>query len=124
MDKVSKSHEDYLEAIVMLGGDTDSPVRAVDVAEKLSVSKAAVNRAVSLLKEKGYLDQPYYGDITLTEKGSAYGKRVLDKHDTLTAFLRDHVGIDAQTAEKEACLMEHSISDESFVKWVAFIRSL
>lgn len=124
MDRVSKSLEDYLEAIVMLGGDVDSPVRAVDIAEKLGVSKAAVSRAVSSLKEKGYLNQPYYGDITLTEKGSVYGKSVLNKHDTLTAFLRDQVGIDERTAEEEACIMEHAISDESFEKWVTFIEGL
>ena len=46
MEKISKSHEDYLEAIVMLGG-ASSPVRAVDVAAKLGVSKASVSKAIS-----------------------------------------------------------------------------
>lgn len=64
--KVSKSHEDYLEAIVELGGSTEQAVRSVDIAKKMGVSKASVNKALSLLKEKGFLDQPYYGDATLT----------------------------------------------------------
>ena len=68
MEKVSMSHEDYLEAIVMLGGSTTSPVRSVDVATKLGVSKASVSKAISLLKDQGLVDQPYYGDITLTEE--------------------------------------------------------
>lgn len=67
MVKTSMSHEDYLEAIVMLGGTTDAPVRSVDVANKLGVSKASVNKAISALKEQELVVQPHYGDITLTE---------------------------------------------------------
>ena len=43
MEKVSMSHEDYLEAIVMLGGSDTQSVRSVDVATKLGVSKASVS---------------------------------------------------------------------------------
>ena len=68
-NKVTESHEDYLEAVVMLGGTDKIAVRPVDVANKLGVSKASVNKAVSVLKEAGMLDQPYYGDITLTQDG-------------------------------------------------------
>ena len=50
------SHEDYLEAIVMLGGTTEVSVRSVDIATKLDVSKASVNKAISSLKEKGLAD--------------------------------------------------------------------
>lgn len=124
MDKVSTSHEDYLEAMVMLGGSQSSPVRGVDVAEKMGVSKASVNKAVAVLKEKGYVTQPYYGDITLTAEGDAYGRKVLDRHRALTKFLHQGLGIDAQVAEQEACMMEHAISDESFEKWIAFIERL
>ena len=49
MEKVSMSHEDYLEAIVMLGGTTENSVRSVDIANKLGVSKASVNKAMNAL---------------------------------------------------------------------------
>ena len=123
MEKISKSHEDYLEAIVMLGG-ASSPVRAVDVAAKLGVSKASVSKAISALKEKGLADQPHYGDITLTAEGRAYGTKVFDRHRALTLFLHKAVGIDAAVAEEEACIMEHAISDESFEKWLVFIDEI
>ena len=118
------SHEDYLEAMVMLGASATQSVRAVDVAEKMGVSKASVSKAVSVLKQKGFVDQPYYGDITLTESGAAYGNKVLCRHRTLTMFLNKAVGLDLKTAEEEACKMEHAISDDSFEKWLAFIDSL
>ena len=124
MDKLSKSHEDYLEAIVVLGGTTESAIRSVDVATKMGVSKASVNKAVNALKEKGLVDQPYYGDITLTDAGYEYGRSVLDRHHLLFTFLTKVLGIPEETADEEACMMEHAISDESFKKWTAYIKSL
>ncbi|HIS41070.1 MAG TPA: metal-dependent transcriptional regulator [Candidatus Aphodovivens avistercoris] len=124
MEKMSKSHEDYLEAIVMLGGTPKAPVRSVDVAAKLGVSKASVNKAVNALKEKGLLDQPYYGDITLTPEGYEYGTAVLGRHHLLFTFLTKALGIPEERADEEACLMEHAISDESYEKWVAYIKAL
>lgn len=124
MEKVSMSHEDYLEAIIMLGGSPEQQIRSVDVAKKLGVSKASVNKAIGLLKEKGLLNQPYYGDITLTEQGYAYGQAVFKRHRYLTAFLSKELGIAEDVAEEEACLMEHAISDDSFEKWVSYIERL
>ena len=124
MEKMSTSHEDYLEAMVMLGASTDSSVRSVDVATKMGVSKASVNKAMSVLKEKGYAEQPYYGDITLTEEGYRYGHAVLKRHEMLFKFLHKALGIPEDVADQEACLMEHAISDSSLEKWFAFIDKL
>ena len=124
MVKTSMSHEDYLEAIVMLGGTTTAPVRSVDIANKLGVSKASVNKAVSALKQQDLAVQPHYGDITLTPAGYAYGQSVLNRHHLLFDFLTKAVGVDPAGAEDEACQMEHAISDESFEKWEAFVKSL
>lgn len=107
----------------MLGGSTDSPIRSVDVANKLDVSKVSVNKAVSALKQKGLAIQPYYGDITLTEEGYTYGKSILDRHRLLFEFLTKIIGIPPEVAEDEACQMEHAISDESFEKWEEFVRT-
>ncbi len=122
--KISKSHEDYLEAIVELGGTPENPIRSVDVATNLGVSKASVNKAVTALKEMSFLDQPYYGDITLTEKGYETGMAVLKRHRLLYQFLTKEVGIPEEVADKEACIMEHAISDASFKKWVAYIKRI
>lgn len=124
MEKMSKSHEDYLEAIVMLGGTTDDSVRSVDIANKMGVSKASVNKAVTALKEKKLAEQPYYGDVTLTEDGYEYATAIYDRHRLLLKFLNKELGIPEDVAENEACLMEHAISDESFEKWRAYIKKL
>lgn len=124
MDKMSESLEDYLEAVVMLAGDDQVPVRSVDIASKLGVSKASVSNAVTALRNRGYVMQEPYGNITLTEAGLEYGESVLKRHHMLTLFLTDKLGIPADVAEEEACAMEHAISAESFEKWEAFITSL
>lgn len=124
MEKMSTSHEDYLEAMVMLGATTEASVRSVDVATKLGVSKASVNKAMSVLKEKGLAEQPYYGDVTLTEKGYAYGTSVLERHEMLFTFLTKAIGLSEEDADREACLMEHAISDASFEKWFEFVEKL
>ena len=122
MLKVSKSHEDYLEAIVMLGGSPDSPIRSVDVAKKLEVSKASVNKAVGVLSEAGLLEHPHYGDITLTDDGYAYGKKVLNRHNTIMSFFVQGLGINPEIAEEEACCIEHVLSDETFERWEKYIN--
>lgn len=124
MEKMSTSHEDYLEAMVMLGATTEASVRSVDVATKLGVSKASVNKAMSVLKEKGLAEQPYYGDITLTEEGYVYGTSVLERHEMLFTFLTKAIGLSEEDADREACLMEHAISDASFEKWFEFVEKL
>lgn len=124
MEKMSMSHEDYLEAMVMLGATTETSVRSVDVAAKLGVSKASVNKAISVLKEKGLAEQPYYGDITLTDEGYAYGTSVLERHEMLFTFLTKAIGLSEEDADREACLMEHAISDASFEKWFEFVKKL
>ena len=64
MEKISMSNEDYLEAIIMLGGTVDEPVKSVDISRKLNVSRTAVNKAIAVLKKNDLVSQPYYGDIT------------------------------------------------------------
>ncbi len=121
---LSHSLEDYLEVMVDLTGDAGVPVRAVDIARKLDVSKASVSKAATSLKEKGFVDQPYYGEITLTEEGYRYGSYIWDKHQLLYRFLTEIVGIEPERANYEACQMEHAICVESYEKWLEYWKKL
>ena len=109
--KNNQSGEDYLESILMLG-KYQPIVHRIDVAKRMNVSGAAVNKAVKLLVEKGYI----YEDgkhLYLTEEGKAYAEMVYEKH----CIIRDYLvkcGVSAQAAEEDACNMEHLISEETF----------
>ena len=118
---LSSSNEDYLEAIYQLGG-SGKTVRSVDLAEKLDVSKASVNKAINNLKSAGLVEQPHYGDISLTKEGFLYAREVQSRHDTLSQFLTEVLGIEFEQAQEEACMMEHAISNETLARWIAFME--
>ena len=110
--KNNQSGEDYLESILMLG-KYQPVVHRIDVAKRMNVSQAAVNKAVKLLVEKGYI----YEDgkhLYLTEEGKQYAETVYEKH----CIIRDYLircGVSAGAAEEDACNMEHLISEETFL---------
>ncbi len=117
---LTASYEDYIEAIYDLSLKSGGGVRSVDVANELGFSKASVARATKNLREQGYIDQAYYGEINLTDKGREYGKRILKRHQVLRGFLIDILGVDKETANEEACEMEHTISQDTMDKWAAW----
>ena len=120
---LTASHEDYIEAIYDLSVKGTGIVRSVDVAEELGYSKASVARAIKNLRENGLIDQERYGAITLTEKGAELGQAVLERHTVLRAFLIDILGVDKETANEEACMMEHTICQDTMDKWAKWYYS-
>ncbi len=108
-----ESGENYLETILMLK-EKQGVVRSIDIARSLNFSKPSVSRAVGILKEDGYLTMESGGELELTEKGMQKAGAIYERHKLLTAFLRQVSGVSAETAEEDACRMEHIISEETF----------
>lgn len=119
MSRYSESLEDYLEMIFLLGKNN---VRSVDIATKMNVSKASVNRAVNTLIEKGLVSKVLYGEISLTETGLATSENVLRKHMVIRSFLVDVLGVDPQVANDEACGIEHNISDDTLARFETIVK--
>ena len=117
-----RAGEDYLESILQLEkAHARACVRIKDFAKKLVVTKPSVIRAMKQLQTEGYIEQEAYGDIYLTEKGRMKASQVYHRHSVLTRFFRDVLSVDAEQAEKDACLIEHYISSESMEKLSAFV---
>ena len=110
--KIQKASEDYLESMLMMK-EMHGYVRSVDVAEHLGVTKPSVTYATKRLRENGYIEMDRDGLITLTDRGMAIAAKMLDRHHTLTKFLME-LGVDAETAEEDACKMEHDISEQTY----------
>lgn len=115
--------ENYLEAILRLE-DENQHVRSIDVANTLGVSRPSVNKALGVLKKAGMVDQQPYGRISLTEMGREKAGEVLHRHITLRAFLTKILGVDAETADEDACRMEHVISEETMDKLIAYLEKV
>ena len=119
---LTKSLEDYLEAIKILSLDK-KVVRVKDISELLNVKSASVVNALNILKGKGYIKQEKYGYIELTEKGNKEAKRILKKHKIIFKFLTGILNVSKESAEKDACKIEHIISKETFEKLVKFLEN-
>ena len=117
---IQESGEMYLETILILSKEKPL-VRAIDVGEYMGFSKPSVSRAVGLLKEKGLLTVDDHGALILTAEGLSIAQKIYDRHKILSIFF-EKLGVDAQTADDDACRIEHHISDESLEAIKRFIE--
>lgn len=121
IEPLTISAEGYLDVIHDLSHL--GPVRSVDVAERLGVSKVSVNKALRVLKERGYVRQQPYQCIELTDAGVEMAHRIAWRHEVLLAFMRDVLGVPPDAAEADACRIEHVISDETVSRLQVFVQA-
>jgi DtxR family Mn-dependent transcriptional regulator len=111
---MTQSLEDYLEMVSFISDD--GAVRVTDIASRLGVSKPSVFAALKILEEQGFLKHERYSSVSLTRKGAKKAAEIRDRHSFLTDFLEQVVGVTPETAEKDACKMEHLLSKETLDK--------
>ena len=109
--QIHESAENYLEAILALSEKGN--VRSIDVAQHLNFSKPSVSRAMSLLRENGYVIMDDDGLLHLTDTGYEIASRIYERHQLLTTWLT-RLGVDPKVAAGDACKIEHDLSVESF----------
>ena len=108
-----ESGEMYLETILRLS-EKHEIVRSIDVAEAMGFSKPSISRAMKNLRENDYISiNPGTGSITLLEKGKEVAERIYERHKVLAECL-ETLGVSSETAEEDACRIEHVISEETF----------
>ncbi|WP_342770888.1 MULTISPECIES: metal-dependent transcriptional regulator [unclassified Methanoculleus] len=110
---LSSTVEDYLEAILTITENGRQSATSQEIAAALGVEKATVDASLASLVEEGYLERVSDDAVRLTENGSAVASQVARKHRVLQCFLTEMLGVDAERASKEACTLEHGISDET-----------
>ena len=116
----NKSSEDYMETILLLSRKLPV-VRSIDIATELNYSKPSVSVAMKHLRENGCIEVSSAGFITLTEKGMDIASSIYERHLVLSDWLIS-LGVDPVVAVRDACEMEHQISDESFQAMKKFIK--
>lgn len=115
----NQSGEDYLEAIFVLSGQLEN-VHQIEVARKLGVSQPAVQKALKILKGKGYIETDGL-HIFLTEEGKSYAEKVYNMHCVIRRFLMLH-GVNEEDADRDACEIEHCISPATFAAMERFVK--
>ena len=112
--KIHESGENYLEVMLILSKEKGY-IRSVDIANKLSFSKASVSRAVSILKKSGYILIDGDGFIFLKKKKKKIAEKIYERHCFLIKCFK-FLGVSEKNAEADACKIEHNMSKETFEK--------
>ena len=87
-------------------------VKGADIARSLGVSRPTVSVSLKALQEEGYIRVLDDHSVVLTPKGMVIAREIADRNNVLFEMLID-LGVDRETASRDACNMEHAISSES-----------
>ena len=115
------SMEDYLEAIATIG-EGKRVVRVKELSEALGVKMPSITSALKKLSEQGLVEHERYGYVTLTEEGNKIAADVIRRHETLSRFLAEILGVAPNIAQEDACKMEHSLSQTSLERLAKFLE--
>ena len=116
--------EDYLEAIFDLDQEK-RVVRVKDIAKRMDVKMPTVSSMLKTLNNRGLVNYEKYEYVELTKNGSDVGKEIRRRHEVLLKFLTEILEIEFQTADEEACKMEHALSSatlDSLADFMEFIQ--
>ncbi len=111
MTELTKSNEDYLEAIGLLSVKT-GVAQVKDIADLLKVKMPSVTSAVKLLADMGLVKYTQYAPVELTEKGKLIAGQIIASHSILSAFLREELDFSEARADEVACQLEHILTFE------------
>ncbi|MCD6599632.1 MAG: metal-dependent transcriptional regulator [Dehalococcoidia bacterium] len=119
------SMEDYLKAIAMLRNE-NKVARVSQISQKLKVKMPSVTSALKKLSDKKLVLHQKYGYIELTTRGDKVAKDIIHRHEALNRFFTEILDIEKETAEADACKIEHVISQlslERVTKFIEFIEA-
>ncbi len=100
--------DDYLEQILHLI-ESKGYARAVDISKNLGISQASVTNMLRRLDNEGLVKHEKYRGTVLTDEGHRIAKAIIDRHETLTRFLR-LFGLEEDTIYRDVEGMEHHVS--------------
>lgn len=110
-ERLSRSAEDYLEAIGQLCARNEQGVALVsEVAQLLNVKKPSVTAAMHQLAEEGLITYRPYAPVRLTDKGREYANHVINAHNVLHRFMIEAAGLSPERAEEVGCMVEHILT--------------
>ena len=121
MEKLTFTMENYLEAVYELSGE-GAGARVSDIAERLGVTKPSTNSAMATLSEKGLITNEKYGEIFLTQAGRKLAEFTANKHHTIRRFFTEVLKLDFETADTDACAIEHVISNHAIEAMQEFMK--
>ena len=109
---VSEAIENYLETIYILSLKQNE-VHAVDICSYLVYSRPTVSIVLRQMRENGLVTVNGENHIYLTDEGRAIATAIYERHTILSRLLIS-LGVTPETALRDACKIEHDLSEETF----------
>jgi len=120
-DHRRETAEDYVEMIDHLITEKGE-ARAVEIAERLGISKATVAKTIQRLVREGLVASEPYRSIFLTADGERLAATSRERHEMVLRFLQQ-LGVPAEVAESDAEGIEHHVSEATLAAMARFIES-
>lgn len=118
---LSSGLEDYIE-VIYLSLLNNEQIKGADLARKLEITRASVSEALAKLATKQLISYSDNKSILLTSQGIKEAKKVYSKHHILKDFFEIVLNIPSETAEENACRIEHIISKQILNKMKTFTK--
>ena len=120
---MTSAKENYLKVIfVMVSNGQQAQVS--QIAAKLNVTRASVSRTIKSLQKEGLINHHNYGPVYLTIDGMKIAKMLINRNRTIQDFLTNLLEIDSDTAQKDACQIEHTISHITTVQLAKYLQTI
>lgn len=119
---ITSGLEDYLE-LIHNSISNNQPIKAIDIANKFNISRSSVSEALIRLADMDFIIYEGRRGIKITQKGIEQAKKITKKHEILSNFFVQILGVDEALANKNACKIEHVIDDELIEKIVNYTKS-
>ena len=119
--KLSQSLEDYLETVLLLS-EKGKVARVKEIAQQRNVKPSSVIDALKTLSEKGLIEHERYGYVRLTRAGKRVAKKIYRRHKILKQFFKDILGLNEESAQENACIIEHYINKQGMERLLAFLE--
>jgi DtxR family manganese transport transcriptional regulator len=110
--------EDYVELIAELI-HAQGEARPVDIAARLGVKVPTVSKTLDRLAREGLVTRAKYRSVFLTDRGRALAAECGRRHEIVVQFLI-RLGLDAETAERDAEGIEHHVSEKTLARFAAY----
>ena len=118
---LSESLGDYLETIYHLV-EENKVARVKNIAERMNVHMSSVTGALKSLADKKLVNYEPYSVVTLTRRGETVARDLVLRHAAISEFLEDVLQLDAETANRNACHIEHAIEPQVLERLVDFLK--
>ena len=115
-----KTIEEYVEVIYTLEMKFGR-AHTSDIALKLNIKPPSVTEMLQKLHDMDFIIYEPYRGAKLTPSGMKLGQELMQSHKTLTEFF-EIIGIDKETAEVDACQIEHHVTTKTMKQMSKFIE--